>query len=147
MSAYYTQVELGRRTKLSVDLKLDAMTRDLVATPSNDIALVSGEDAVEQRIRVCLRIPLGSWLLDPTGGALGSTLGNTTRLPVNQAVFQIPLVVKEALTELPDIRVEDVVAAPDPDYPSRVGFTITYAVVDSDGEGEIVNFNDFVEIA
>lgn len=118
---------------MAVDIAFDNTIGDLLATPGNDVGLYSGEAVVAQRMRTRLKIPLGSWILDPTGGSLGSRLYDATRMPVSRAIGEIPMIVKEALLPMTDIRVEDVLVEIDANSANTIGFTVLYVVVDSAG--------------
>lgn len=128
---------------MAVDLALDQTTHDLIASPSNDVTLVSGLAEVGQRIRTHLRIQLGSYELEPE---LGSKMNGLLRLPVNIAVAQVPLVVKEALAQMTDILVQDVTAEVDEQDPRKVNFTVVYAVTDDAASGDAITFNDSIEV-
>lgn len=117
---------------MSVDLALDNITGDLLASPSNDVAIYRGDAVVAQRIRTRLLIPVGSWQLDETG-SLGSRLHDLLREPISRVLTELPLVVKEALEPMTDINVQDVTTSYDESQPKRVGFTIVYSIVDSLG--------------
>lgn len=130
---------------MATDLMLDQLTNDLVATPSNDAQLISGVALVEQRIRIRLKVPLASWPIDPT---LGSRMYGLLRLSPAMAISQLPLVVKEALAPMTDIRVDDVEAWQDEQTTKVVRFSITYAVVGTDGvASDQLQFTDAVEVA
>lgn len=126
---------------------LDALTGDLVTTPSNDFMLVSGAQLIEQRMRIRLKIPLGTWALDPTGGTLGSTVLTVTRMSNVQAAQQLPLLVKESLAPMNDIRIDDVNAWVDEADPRVVNFSVTYSVVDDQGNAsDQLQFSDNVVV-
>lgn len=97
---------------MPVDLAIDLNSGDLLIAPNNDAEIRSGQDLVNQRIRVRLKIWRGQWTLDPTNGTLGSGLRDALRLPMNMALQAIPLLVREALTPMEDILVTDVEATP-----------------------------------
>lgn len=118
------------------DLALDFNTGDLMVAPNKDLEVRTGLATIEQRIRVRLRIWQGQWPLDYTGGTLGSTLHDVTRMPVWRATSEIPLIVKEALEPMSDISVTDVVAVPDDKQVNSVNVTITYAILDDGQPGE-----------
>lgn len=129
---------------MSVDLALDRSTGDLAASPSNDLLLVSGIDVVRQRIRTRLKIQLGTWTINDDTEQIGSTLDALLRLPVFRVIDELPLVVKEALAPMSDIRVIEVDVAPDPNDPKAVGFTVSYQVVDDQGASDVLTFSDQV---
>lgn len=118
-----------------LDLAIDFNTGDLLVAPNGDIETREGQDTVEQRIRVRLKIVQGEWLLDPTNGQLGSTLTDAMRMSVPQALNLIPLVVKEALEPMTDIIVSDVTTRINALDPSSIDFQISYSMVD-DPDGE-----------
>ena len=123
---------------MPVDLMLDPVTGDLVATAGNDVALVSGLEEIEQRIRTYVRVQVGSYQLDPT---LGGTAFSLLRVPVARAVEMLPLVIKETLAKMDDISVQDVVAEPDSTDSRKVRFTITYTI-SRDGSGDVIVYSD-----
>lgn len=53
---------------------------------------------------------------------------DATRLPIERAVQEIPLIVKEALEPMDDITVGDVMAAPNADDPRSIDITILYTI-------------------
>lgn len=128
---------------MAVDLALDAVLGDLVATPSGDIMLVSGTEEVEQRIRTRLKVTLGAWALEP---ALGSSVASLLRLPSDMAAQQLPLTVKEALAPMSDVQVQDVVAWVDSQDSRKVDFTVTYVLVDSESAGQQIVFSDSIVV-
>jgi hypothetical protein len=133
-------------TKISVDLAIDRETGDLLVSASNDIELVTGVAETQQRISLRLRVQKGSWLLDPSGGELGSTLVSLTRTKIEQALASIPLLVREALAPMEDIRVEDVDASIDPDVPTRINFVVFYSPVLNDAVGDPTAYTDSIEV-
>lgn len=118
---------------MPVDLAFDFKVGDLAIAPNKDLDRKTGADLVEQRIRVRLKIIQGSWLLDPTGGSLGSRLTDALRLPMFRATTEIPLMVQEALEPMDDISVTNVVVEPDEDDSSSVSLTIYYSILDDSG--------------
>lgn len=129
---------------MGTDLALDTKLNDLIVTPSNDFALVSGTDEIDQRIKVFLKVQLGSWDLDPT---FGSGLSSLSSMPVYRVLDELPLVVKEALAQMDDIRVLDVMTSVDEDSSSKVGFVVTYVVTDGVSEGDEQVFSDSITVA
>ena len=123
---------------MAVDFALDE-NGDLRVSPSNDVALVSGIDEVEQRIKFRIRTMVGTWQFHPT---FGSSLFSLLRLSPDLAVPQVPLMVKEALAPMSDISVRDVNAWLDPDDPKKIDFTVEYALVDNEAEGDQLVLND-----
>lgn len=118
---------------MPVDLAFDFKVGDLAVAPNKDLDRKTGADLVEQRIRVRLKIIQGSWLLDPTGGSLGSRLVDALRLPMFRATTEIPLMVQEALEPMDDISVTNVVVTPDEDDSSSVSLAIYYTILDDSG--------------
>jgi hypothetical protein len=90
------------------DLAIDYNSFDLIPAPSNDFDSRIGEDTVQQRIRMRLRIPRESWTLDPTDGSLGSNLDEIFRMPAFRAQSEGELIVREALAPMDDIEVTNV---------------------------------------
>jgi hypothetical protein len=119
---------------MAVDLAFNFKVGDLAVAPNKDLDRKTGADLVEQRIRVRLKIVQGSWLLDPTGGSLGSRLVDALRLPMFRAETEIPLIVQEALEPMDDISVTNVVATPNKDDSSSVDLTIYYSILDDSGQ-------------
>jgi hypothetical protein len=119
---------------MPVDLAFDFVTGDLAIAPNNDLDRKTGADLVDQRIRTRLKIQQGTWLLDPTGGTLGSRLVDALRLPLDRALTEIPLMVDEALEPMSDINVTSVDVVPDPDDSSAVTMTIYYIILDDSGQ-------------
>lgn len=131
---------------MPVDLALDRMVGDLMVSPSNDIALVTGVAETQQRISVRLRIAKGTWALDPSGGDLGSTLTSLLRLSVDQAIVTLPQLVKEALAPMEDIRVTDVQTSVAADAPTRINFTVFYVPVVAGADGDPTGYTDTIEV-
>lgn len=128
---------------MSVDIALDKTTGDLIVSPANDAGLVSGQDEVEQRMRIRLKVVLGTWQLQPS---LGSTMNSLLRMPTSMTISNLPLVVKEALAPMSDVQVSDVTAWLDPLDPRKVRFDVYYQVVDSESEGQLVTFSDSITV-
>lgn len=120
---------------MATDLAQDSNSGDLLFAPNLDLERRVGQSTIDQRIRIRLRIHQGEWDIDPTGGQLGSTLSETVRLPIDRALQEIPLVVKEALLPMEDILVQQVIATPNEDDPRAIDMTILYQVHD-DGSSE-----------
>lgn len=93
---------------MAVDLAIDYNTGDLILSPNRDLEIRVGDDVISQRIRVRLRISQGDWLLDPTNGTLGSRMLDVLRLPVDVAMAEVELVIREALAPMTDIRINSV---------------------------------------
>lgn len=138
---------------MPTDLALDQATGDLHIEPNNDIAVISGQALVDQRIRVRLKVPQGDWLvnlgLNEGEFGMGSRLHEMARLTVDRAFSEIPLVVKEALAPMTDIRVQDVVCSLPENTPTQVDFTVYYTVLDDEegeSESDVLTFNDSVQL-
>lgn len=119
---------------MAVELALDFGTRDLVIAPNKDLDIRTGQSTVDQRIRVRLWIIQGEWTLDPTGNRLGSRLRDALRLPSWRAVQEVPLIVREALEDMDDIRVMDVQCEISPDTRKLLDMTIYYSMEDQPEE-------------
>lgn len=136
---------------MATDIALDKATGDLVAEPNNDFAVVTGGDVIDQRIRIRLKVPHGDWEqnlgLDVGEMGFGSRLNEMSRLPMERAFNEIPLVVKEALAPMEDIRVYDVVCSLNPDAPTKIDFTVYYVILEDGEESEDgqQTFDDFVQ--
>lgn len=117
---------------MALDLAIDS-NGDLVFAPNRDLDVRTGQATVDQRIRVRLMIYGGEWMLDPTGGQLGSRLHDALRLPLWQAREQIGLIVREALEPMDDIRVRDVDVTDNPDDSRALDILILYAMLDDQG--------------
>lgn len=119
---------------MAVDIAIDGQTGDLRIAPNRDVDLRSGIGTVEQRIRVRLRIYQGEWMLDPTGGSLGSRLREAARLPLWRSKQEVPLLVREALAPMTDINVVDVTADLSPDDNKSIDTVIYYTMRDDSAE-------------
>lgn len=111
------------------DIAVDHKTGDWVFAANADFQGVSGDQVVEQRILTRLRIIRG-WELDPTNGALGSSLRNDLRLQRGRARRELPLAVREALTPMDDVRVQEVVVTDDEDDLGALRLRIEYQIID-----------------
>jgi len=83
------------------DMQLEGETGDLVFSPARDIAGVSGEEILRQRISIRCKIPRGTYLYDETG-QLGSNLHLIPRSPSVGQVQAVEAAVVEALTPMAD---------------------------------------------
>lgn len=117
-----------KEAEMAVDLALDALTGDLIATANNDIKLNTGAETIAQRMRNRLRIPQGTWALDPTE-QMGSRLSDAQRLPLDQALSAVPLYVKEALQQMDDIHVVSVHASLSQVDNTTIDFVVLYTVI------------------
>lgn len=115
------------------DLAIDLNTGDLVPSANGDFQGRAGPNVTHQRMIIRLRVPRGSWHLDPTG-TLGSRLRDVMRQPDFRAVPETQLVVEEALRPMDDIEVVNVTSGRDVDDHRVVGVQIDYQVRDFDEE-------------
>lgn len=113
------------------DIAINHKTGDWVFTANADIQGVSGDQVVQQRILTRLRISRG-WELDPTNGTLGSRLRGDLRLPKGRAMRELPLAVREALTPMDDITIQDVLVTEE--SPTSLLVTIHYLTITPSGE-------------
>lgn len=113
-----------------LDLAIDYNTGDLLIAPNNDIAVRTGAEVIEQKIRVRLRIYAGEWALDPTGGSLGSHLRELSRVASFIAVTDAERIVREALGPMTEIAIHDVTAQVDPKNQRRLVITLQYDLVE-----------------
>jgi hypothetical protein len=118
---------------MAVDLAFDFKKGDLAIAPNKDIDRKTGISLIEQRIRVRLKIVQGQWLLDPSGGSLGSRLIDALRLPMFRAQDEIPLLVHEALQPMTDITVTRVQVDQDETNSKAIDITIYYQILDDSG--------------
>lgn len=81
---------------------------DLIFAANRDLQGVSGIALVEQRIRLRLRMMRGQWQFD-TEARLGSRLYTLPGKPIEDATPQAQVFVREALRDMDDISIDDVV--------------------------------------
>lgn len=84
---------------------------DLVFAGNRDLAGVSGTDLLEQRMRLRLRVHRGSWTYDEDK-TLGSFLYQVIGMPPQSASDTARIYVNEALRDMTEIVVDDVVTLP-----------------------------------
>lgn len=103
-----------------MDLAIDN-NGDLVFAGNRDLLIVEGQEQVEQRIRMRLLMPQGTFVYDSeemigsdiSGPDLASTL---RRLPTDDRIYDdLALRVQEALAPMEDIMVSDVRITASPD--------------------------------
>lgn len=109
---------------------------DWIFSANGDVQGVSGELLVEQRVKTRLRIVQG-WALDPTNGLLGSRLKSGLRLPKGRALRELPLMVREALAPMTDIRIQDVTTEEVSSDSRAVLLKIIYVAIDED-RGDVI---------
>lgn len=80
---------------------------DLIISGHRDLLGRSGQDLIEQRIRLRLSIRRGSWIYD-TDGTLGSNLFQLINMPPDRAQQAARAFVNEALRGMNEIVVDDV---------------------------------------
>jgi hypothetical protein len=128
---------------MASDLAIDWNTGDLVISPTKDLSLRTGQGVVDQRIRVRLRIPYGSWDINPS---LGSRLPDMHRMPDSRARQTAELVVREALEPMTDIVVQDVHVESDLEDQRVVNILISYSMVDDEEGVETLTTTATVEV-
>jgi len=119
---------------VATDIAVDFGRRDLVVSPSRDWDIVTGQASCDQRIRIRLLMTQGEWQLDPTAGRLGSRLKDMFRLPIERALVEVPLVVREALADMADIQVVDVQCVANEDNSRAIDITILYMMNEAGAE-------------
>lgn len=95
-----------------MDLLLDFENRDLAKTPQNWPVPIEGAQEVAQRLRLRLMIPRGSFRLDPE---LGSRLYALPRGDSQRMERFSKEAIEEALSSMPEVRLEDLSCRYDPD--------------------------------
>lgn len=111
---------------MPIDLAIDYNSGDLIFAPNYDLETREGQDTIEQRIRVRIKVIAGSYDYDPT---LGSAVREAMRMPTDMAMQMIPMFVKEALEPMTDIQVQDVVCAINPLSAVSIDVTVSYSMV------------------
>lgn len=104
---------------------------DLIFSASRDLQGVSGIALVEQRIRLRLRIPRGQWQFDADGN-LGSQLFTLTGQSMDAATSHAQIYVREALRDMNEIIVDDVLVSGSSDGRS-LEIHVKYHVSEDDG--------------
>lgn len=95
-----------------MDLMLDFENRDLAKTPQGWPAPIDGVEEVAQRLRLRLTVPRGSFRLDPE---LGSRLYALPRGDSERMERFARQAVEEALSPMPEVRLEELSCRYDPD--------------------------------
>lgn len=120
---------------MPTDLAIDYNTGDLIMGMNNDVGIRTGQAVIDQRIRVRLRAQAGQWVLDPTGGELGSHLRELTRQPTFRALSDAPRMVREALAPLSnEIHIHEVNTNIDPKDQRRLVIDLAYSIIEPGGE-------------
>jgi hypothetical protein len=81
---------------------------DLIVTAARDLAGIEGDNLTAQRIKIRLRIPFGSWVLDDTN-SLGSYIHQHFGSPANKFIERLPQLIRQALSDMDDIEIVNVV--------------------------------------
>ena len=124
------------------DVQINTKTGDWLFSGNRDLQMVEGNAAVQQRIITRLKIEQG-WLLDPSGGQLGSRLSEKLQSISTIAITEMDQLVREALAPMNDIVVDEV--SPEPDESGReINLHITYRIIGV--EAEQTNFPTAEEI-
>lgn len=95
-----------------MDLMLDFENRDLAKTPQGWPTLIEGVEEVAQRLRLRLTVRRGSFRLDPE---LGSRLYALPRGDSDRMERFARQAVEEALSPMPEVRLEELSCRYDPD--------------------------------
>lgn len=131
---------------MAVDLAFDFVKGDLKIAPNKDLDRVTGSALTNQRIRTRLLIVQGQWLLDPSGGTLGSRLNEALRMPLYRAESEVPLLVHEALEPMDDIDVTNVTCETDADDSKALVIAVYYRVLDESDQTDPTQFSTSVTI-
>ena len=107
---------------------------DLILAGSRDLAGVSGIDLINQRIVVRLTIHRGTWFFD-TDGTLGSFLYRILG-QAPQSALEVDSYVREALRQMTEISIEEVVTEYREDLKSLV-VQVLYSQTPEIGESDI----------
>lgn len=100
---------------------------DLLFAGNRDLTGVGGHSLTEQRIRLRCKIPRGSWVYDEPR-TLGSNLWKLLGVGRADVIENVDPYVREALTPMGDISVEDVLVVTDghEDHHDHVHVEISY---------------------
>lgn len=115
-----------------IDLAINLNTGDLLFMPNRDLAVASGDQILRQRVHARLMIER-PWALDPTDGALGSTLHTFLRTSSPDSADNLRAAVIEALSPIEEITVDNVDLVVSSGGRS-VAITIQYHALDDLGE-------------
>jgi hypothetical protein len=117
---------------MAYDLAL-AANGDLIFAANRDFLGVSGTPQIEQRIRMRIKIPRGSWVYDENQ-RIGSRIHRVLQQAPDRAVIEIPIFVREALDGMSDVSIQDVQVVMDG---RSIRVVIDYAVTTlPEGAGE-----------
>lgn len=120
---------------MAFDLAL-AANGDLVFAANRDWLGVSGTPQIEQRMRLRMKIPRGSWVYDENQ-RIGSRIHRVLRQTPDRAAVEIPIFVREALDDMNDISIGDVQVTSDG---RSISVVINYQVTTlPEGAGEPEN--------
>jgi hypothetical protein len=112
--------------EMSWDFAIDGETGDWVFGPDRDYLTVTGTAILRQNILTRLKIPRGSFIYDDVG-SLGSRLYAAMRMTRDDAIAEIPGIVREALAPMSEITVSDVQVLGDVEGTSRLMVRIMYS--------------------
>jgi hypothetical protein len=107
---------------------------DLIVAGNRDLAGVSGIDLIDQRIVIRLKIHRGTWIFDAEG-TLGSFLYRVLG-QAPQSALEIDSYVREALRQMTEISIEEVVTEYDEDLKSLT-VQVLYSQNPEVGESDI----------
>ncbi len=119
-----------------IDLALSEHN-DLIFAANQDLQPVSGIALIDQRIRLRLKIPRGTWVYD-TGKTLGSNLHKTLGQKRSRAEAQMMSYVRQALDEMQDITVENVQFEwAERSVEIKIGYIVAMETVEIEGESPV----------
>jgi len=84
---------------------------DLVITGARDLAGVSGDELIAQRIVIRLRVIRGSWVLDDSN-SLGSNINEVMSRSMADAEVKLPTLIRQALTDIDEVEIVNVEIIP-----------------------------------
>jgi len=91
---------------MAYDIALSELT-DVIVNASRDLAGISGDALINQRIKTRLKIERGSWLLDDNG-TLGSMIFAYFGDPMERFEDRLPDVVRQALENMTEIQIDNI---------------------------------------
>jgi hypothetical protein len=110
------------------DIAIDPLTGDWLFTANRDLQVVSANELIKQRIWVRVKIEKG-WILDFTGGTLGSRTKSGLRLTSERILDELPLMIEEAVQPMDDIALRRVWTEISPDDPRAAVVHIEYEAI------------------